>query len=288
MTFNLALSTGLHKQTVATTTQAKRKISLTRGQLSVTKTFDNIMLRYYSHHFPSRRRSLLSIIPHSSRRGGRIRFPPRSSFTTKPPPARPSIPNKENPRVLTRLNRRLPKFLHPYTNRLISAPLSHITSFLILHELSALVPLVALFGLFHYTSWLPGGFGQAVWAREKAEKLVRYLERKAYWKRRLQRKNKNKEEEEKEGEEGGSEGNLSSSGRMGERISRVLLEYVSIYKSSSFFSCFFECYIISPLLPPIPLSSIPPVFTHQQQRKIFSLSPPDPFSQNTPGLIQYT
>lgn len=201
----------------------------------MTQSLDKIMLHYYySRLFPSRH-FLLSIIPHISRRGGRIRFPPRSSFTTKPsppPPPRPSIPNKENPHILTRLNRRLPKFLHPYTNRLITAPLSHITSFLVLHELSALVPLVALFGVFHYTNWLPVGFGQAAWARERAENLLRYLERKAYWKGRLQRKMKeNKEEGEEGGEEGGSEGNRSSSGRMGERISRILLEYVSTYKS---------------------------------------------------------
>lgn len=245
----------------------------------MTKTLDKIMLRYYSHLFPFRRHSLLSIIPHSSRRGGRIKFPPRSSFTTKPPQARPSIPNKENPRILTRLNRRLPKFLHPYTNRLISAPLSHITSFLILHELSALVPLVALFGLFHYTSWLPGGFGQAAWAREKAEKLVRYLERKAYWKVRLQRKNKKKEEEEEEeeegGEEGGSEGNLGSSGRMGERISRVLLEYVSTHKSSSLFSSFFECYITSPLFPQSPFFHSPSLYTPKKEKFSLPLSPPE-------------
>lgn len=209
-----------------------------------------------------------SIIPHSSSRGG-IRFfsPPRrslpsasssssSSFTTKQ-----SLPNsnkQKKPRILTRLNKRLPKFLHHYTNPLISAPLSHITSFLILHELTALVPFVALFGVFHYTSWLPDGFGQAVWAREKAEKLVRYLERrKFYWRRRLWKK---EEEGERDGEkEGEVEGNLSTAGGMGERISRVLLEYVSSYKSSSF-SFFFlsssQFILPPPLLPPQPYTSI--------------------------------
>lgn len=197
------------------------------------------MLQYHSYLFPSRR-SLLSIISHSSGRGGTGRSS-RSSLSTKPPPPpAPPIPNKEKPLIRTRLNRGLPKFLHPYTKRLISAPLSHITSFLILHELSALVPLVGLFGVFHYTSWLPAGFGQAAWAREKAEKLVRYLETKAYWKGRLQRVKKKKEEEE-EGKEGGSKGNLSSSGRMGERISRILLEYASSPNR-----------LLSSLLPSIP------------------------------------
>lgn len=224
------------------------------------------MLRYCSHLFPSHRYSLMSIIPYSSRRGSRTRVPPlRIFFTTKPPPARPSIPNQEKPRILTRLNRRLPKFIHPYTNRLVSAPVSHITSFLILHELSALVPLVALFGLFHYTSWLPGGLGEAIWAREKAEKLMRYLERKVYWKGRFQRKNKEKEEEEVDGEEGGRKGNLSSSGGMGERISRVLLEYVSNCKSSSFFSPFLRVlyYLPPPFFPPIhpPLFYFPSLYT---------------------------
>lgn len=98
------------------------------------------------------------------------------------------------------------------------------------------MPFVALFGVFHYTGWLPDGFGQAVWAREKAEKLVRYLERrKSYWRRRLWKKKEEEEEGEGGGEkEGEVEGNSSTAGGMGERISRVLLEYVSSYKSWSF------------------------------------------------------
>lgn len=242
------------------------------------------MLRYHSHLFPSRRHSLLSIIPYSSRRGGgRIRVPLRSLFTTKPPPPPPpSIPSKENPpRILTRLSRRLPKFLHPYTNRLVSAPLSHITSFLILHELSAVVPLVALFGLFHYTSWLPGEWlGETVWAKEKAEKLVRYLERKGYWKGRFQRKNKEKKDEEKEeeeGEEGGSEGNLSSnSGRIGERISRVLLEYVLQLQIVFIVLSLFSGVILPPPTPIHPSFSISPQPLHTNNKNYsLSLSPPE-------------
>lgn len=58
---------------------------------------------------------------------------------------------------LDRIITRLPKPLRGYTSRLRSAPLSHVVAFLILHELTAIIPLLALFGLFHYftpiSSW---------------------------------------------------------------------------------------------------------------------------------------
>ena len=37
-----------------------------------------------------------------------------------------------------------------YTSRLKDAPVSHVAAFLILHELTAIVPVLGLFGLFHY------------------------------------------------------------------------------------------------------------------------------------------
>ncbi|KAF4120767.1 hypothetical protein GMORB2_2771 [Geosmithia morbida] len=51
---------------------------------------------------------------------------------------------------IDRITARLPRRLQPYTRGLRDAPVSHIVSFLILHELTAVVPLLALFGLFHY------------------------------------------------------------------------------------------------------------------------------------------
>ena len=178
---------------------------------------------HYSHLIPPRRSP--SIISHSSRGG--IRLSPYRSPSSPSPSSSSSftttklLTKQQKSRILTRLNTRLPKFLHPYTNPLLSAPLSHITSFFILHEFTALVPFVALFGAFHYTHWLPDGFYRAAWAREKAEKLLRYLKTKSYWRRWLQ-----KQKVEEEEEEGESESNSSSTGRMGERISRILLEYV--------------------------------------------------------------
>lgn len=65
-----------------------------------------------------------------------------------------SPPNNAQSR-LRRLNDRLPRFLRSYTTPLIGAPGTHITSFLILHELTAIVPLFGLVAAFHYGNWLP-------------------------------------------------------------------------------------------------------------------------------------
>ena len=46
--------------------------------------------------------------------------------------------------------------MQKYTRRLKDAPVSHVVAFLILHELTAIVPLIGLFGLFH---WVGGGGG---------------------------------------------------------------------------------------------------------------------------------
>lgn len=52
--------------------------------------------------------------------------------------------------------RRIPKFLRPFTTRFINAPILHVTSFLVLHELTAVVPLVGLWYVFHeYPSYVP-------------------------------------------------------------------------------------------------------------------------------------
>lgn len=54
-----------------------------------------------------------------------------------------------------RIAAKLPPRLRKYTNGLRNAPVSHIVSFMILHELTAIVPLVGLFGIFHYTNYVP-------------------------------------------------------------------------------------------------------------------------------------
>lgn len=56
---------------------------------------------------------------------------------------------------IDRITSKLPRPLRKYTNGLRNAPFSLVVSFLILHELTAIVPLFALFGVFHYTNWVP-------------------------------------------------------------------------------------------------------------------------------------
>ncbi|EFW16065.1 conserved hypothetical protein [Coccidioides posadasii str. Silveira] len=68
---------------------------------------------------------------------------------------RTSSPNSQMRGRFEKLNQRLPRFLQQYTAPLVNAPVAHITSFLILHEITAVVPLFGLVGVFHYGGWMP-------------------------------------------------------------------------------------------------------------------------------------
>ena len=81
-----------------------------------------------------------------------LRSPSRRPFSSPPPS---STTPKDSRSRLRRLNDRLPPFLRAYTTPLLGAPVTHITSFLILHEITAIVPLFGLVGAFHYGNWMP-------------------------------------------------------------------------------------------------------------------------------------
>ncbi len=81
---------------------------------------------------------------------------------------------------LESINSRLPKFLRGYTAPLTNAPLSHVSAFLVLHELTAVIPLFALAGIFHYTQWMPSVIGEWKWAADGAEKFGRYFRKKGW------------------------------------------------------------------------------------------------------------
>lgn len=100
------------------------------------------------------RRSILS--PHvrqdagavTTRISGRARL---ESTNSKLADAQAAKTKQRAERVLNRV----PKPFRKYTDGLRNAPVSHIVAFLTLHEITAIVPLVGLASLFHYTQWLP-------------------------------------------------------------------------------------------------------------------------------------
>ncbi|PKY03889.1 hypothetical protein P168DRAFT_210139, partial [Aspergillus campestris IBT 28561] len=80
---------------------------------------------------------------------------------------------------LRRLNDRLPAFLRAYTTPLLGAPATYITSFLILHELTAIVPLFGLVAAFHYGNWLPDLTANRSF-EEGTQRFARWLRKKGW------------------------------------------------------------------------------------------------------------
>lgn len=88
-------------------------------------------------------------------------------------------PVKDNPSI-KRIESRLPKFLRRFITPLRDAPVSHITAFIILHEITAVVPLFALVGFFHYSNWLPPYISEGAWVQAGTERFGKWL-RKRGW-----------------------------------------------------------------------------------------------------------
>lgn len=106
------------------------------------------------------------------------------AFSTPPNPPKPSQLNINDSRSrLRRFNDRLPRFLRAYTTPLFGAPVTHITSFLILHEITAIVPLFGLVGAFHYGAWMPNlasETGESNAFDEGAARFGRWLKKKGW------------------------------------------------------------------------------------------------------------
>ncbi|WLF77292.1 hypothetical protein PVL30_001004 [Lodderomyces elongisporus] len=69
-----------------------------------------------------------------------------------PPAERPSGPTEQDFKTHPIL-KRIPKFLRNYASQFIHAPYSHLVAFLVLHELTAIIP---LFGIWYYLHNHPG------------------------------------------------------------------------------------------------------------------------------------
>lgn len=74
----------------------------------------------------------------------------------------------------------MPRFLQRYTTPLRNAPLSSIIAFLLLHELTAIVPLFGLAATFHYSHWLPPYISEGRYVSEGVEKFGNYFRRKGW------------------------------------------------------------------------------------------------------------
>lgn len=92
---------------------------------------------------------------------------------------KPSTQQKTRSRI-ERVTRRLPIFLQRICTPLVTAPLSHVSAFLILHEITAIVPLIGLAATFHYTNWLPPYISEGRWINEHVKKFGDYFRKKGW------------------------------------------------------------------------------------------------------------
>ncbi|KAL1862555.1 hypothetical protein Daus18300_008514 [Diaporthe australafricana] len=124
----------------------------------------------------------------SSQPGKRLNStkPPSQS---PPPSSTPSAAAAQASKQQSRADRilgRLPPSMQKYTGRLRSAPLSHVVAFLLLHEVTAVVPLLGLFGLFHYAAPAAAPIGYMMehyggYVRDGTAKFERYFTRKGWF-----------------------------------------------------------------------------------------------------------
>ncbi|GAW12508.1 hypothetical protein ANO14919_018780 [Xylariales sp. No.14919] len=117
----------------------------------------------------------------------RIRNSRFQSTDSKPPPSSNSTSTAPQTdrisRILTGASRFLPKRLQTPLQNLRSAPLSHVGAFLVLHEITAVLPIFGLTYAFYALDWVPtswvlGPF--AAWAEDGLKKYVPYF-RKKHW-----------------------------------------------------------------------------------------------------------
>ncbi|KAL9044534.1 MAG: hypothetical protein Q9214_002335 [Letrouitia sp. 1 TL-2023] len=88
--------------------------------------------------------------------------------------------SQKNRSRMERINSRLPKFLQRYTRPIVTAPLTHVSAFLVLHEVTAVVPLLGLAAAFHYSQWLPPYISEGKWVRDGVQKFGNYFRRKGW------------------------------------------------------------------------------------------------------------
>ncbi|KAF3912841.1 hypothetical protein AA313_de0203589 [Arthrobotrys entomopaga] len=111
------------------------------------------------------------------RSNARVRTPAcfRHQSTSSPPSSAASR--------VDRIVSKLPIFIRPYATTVLSRPGSHLTSFLILHELTAVIPLFAFFYIFNSTGWNPADLLPQQWIEQGYARFKRYIEKKGWGER---------------------------------------------------------------------------------------------------------
>lgn len=95
--------------------------------------------------------------------------PDTVATTTTSPTIDPTEKDFQNHPIL----KRVPKFLRSYTKQFINAPFSHLISFLVLHEITAIIPLFSLWYFFHnHPNYIPMEIPS--WAIDQGAKIIDY------------------------------------------------------------------------------------------------------------------
>lgn len=131
---------------------------------------------------------------------------PPTSTRSAPSPSATAASSRAR---LSRLNARLPPFLQSYTTPLLRAPTTHITSFLLLHELTAVIPLFGFAGLFYYSGWSPDWAGEWKGVDEGVQRFTRYFRRKGWI---------SEQDEDDVKSQGQGAGDLETGGKEGARV----------------------------------------------------------------------
>ena len=113
-----------------------------------------------------------SIVRHNTAR--------RRFLASSKPDKFPSEASEKTQSRLERIHSRLPTFLQRYSKPLVNAPLTHISAFLLLHEVTAVVPLLGLATVFHYTRWMPPYISEGKWVSDGMEKFGKYFRKKGW------------------------------------------------------------------------------------------------------------
>ncbi|KAK8079089.1 hypothetical protein PG994_002896 [Apiospora phragmitis] len=118
-----------------------------------------------------------------------------TTSTTQSPPATGTTTSTAAPtptekttsrldRILHRTSRYLPERLRAPLRGFRRAPVSHVAAFLVLHELTAIVPLLGLTGAFYYLDVVPVEWVFGWWApyvQDEATKVLRYFKKKGWF-----------------------------------------------------------------------------------------------------------